>query len=230
MMNYLTHHSATMLRCLIASVSFAIFASFLAASLSAKTVYISQSGAGSANGTSSANAYALTWLNTAGNWGTGVGQINPGDTITLEGAITSPITIAASGTAGHVTTLLFDTGAYMSRPYWVNGLTAYDGWDNVGNIKQGAIMAGNLSYFTIDGGTNGFIECADNGQTKTTQWDCAGIFIQSPQYVTIQNLLIKNLYTRTTNQTTPTMLAWELAVMPLMFRVLIVRHQLSTAV
>src|SRR5208337_479058 len=66
--------------------------------LSAKDIYIAQTAQGSANGTSAANAYAVTWFNTAGNWGSGSSQINPGDTVHLCGTITSVLTIQASGT------------------------------------------------------------------------------------------------------------------------------------
>ncbi len=51
----------------------------------ANSIYIAQSATGSNNGSSCANAYAYTFFNSAGNWGSGSNQIGPGTTFTFAG-------------------------------------------------------------------------------------------------------------------------------------------------
>jgi hypothetical protein len=59
------------------------------------TWHVSQSSAGSANGTSLANCWGASDFNTSGNWG--VGKINSGDTVYLYGSFTTRLTVLGSG-------------------------------------------------------------------------------------------------------------------------------------
>ena len=111
--------------------------------VSAKDIYIAQTAQGSGNGTSAANAYAVSWFNTAGNWGSGSSQISPGDTVHLCGTITSVLTIQASGTASAQTTIYFESGANITVPSFPQ------------YINSGQINGNGKSYYTIDGGGHG---------------------------------------------------------------------------
>ena len=100
----------------LAAILALILASPLAFAVNA--VYIAQTAAGSANGTSCANAYALTYFNTSGNWSatpTGT-QIGPDTTVHLCGTFTAAaatsgmLAIQGNGTSGHPVTILFDPG------------------------------------------------------------------------------------------------------------------------
>jgi hypothetical protein len=68
------------------------------------THYVTQSGAGSQNGTSLANAWAVSDFNTAGNWDVDVADdnlIGPGDTVYFSGTITTEVLPKGGGTAGN---------------------------------------------------------------------------------------------------------------------------------
>ena len=130
-----------------------IFALIIAATLvhATNAVYIAQTAAGSANGTSCANAYALTYFNTAGNWSatpTGT-QIGPGSTVHLCGTFTGTagqngmLDILGSGTSGNPITILFEPGANATAPYWGNNGFIY--------------AASTVNYITIDGGGTGSV-------------------------------------------------------------------------
>lgn len=149
----------------------------------AEDIYIAQNSAGAANGTSCGNAYAVPWFNTSGNWANPkqAGKIGPGDTAHLCGTITSQLTILASGTSGNVITIFFETNAKMSSPAWPS---------------DGAISASRKSYIVIDGGSNGIIENTANGTNLANQVDSIGVWLETPNYTTVQNLAINNLYVR----------------------------------
>lgn len=70
-----------------------------------ENLYVTQSGSGSQNGTSYANAWSAANFNTSGNWGGGAGKISPDDTVFLDGTFTTKLTILGSGTSGHRITL-----------------------------------------------------------------------------------------------------------------------------
>jgi hypothetical protein len=157
--------------------------------LSAKDIYVAQTAQGSGNGTSAANAYAVTWFNTAGNWGSSGSQINPGDTVHLCGTITSALTAQASGTASAQTTIFFEPGANISMPYLPT---------------TGAINLNGYSYITIDGNSNqGWIMASANGSAGPNSvndtigvnlgWsDSACIKGVTVQYLTITNMYLLN--------------------------------------
>ena len=64
-------------------------------------VYLSQSAAGSGDGSSCANARAVSFFNSSSNWGAGATQIGPGTVVRLCGTITSDMVTAGAGAAGN---------------------------------------------------------------------------------------------------------------------------------
>ena len=87
-------------------------------------VYIAASSAGANDGSSCANAKALGYFNTAGNWSaTPAGiQIGPDTTVHLCGTFTasagadSYIQFQGPGTSGHNVILHWETGAIVQAP------------------------------------------------------------------------------------------------------------------
>jgi hypothetical protein len=69
----------------------------------AENIYVSQDGTG--DGTSCSSPRSASWFNTSGNWGSGAGQINGGDTVYLCGTINSALTMQASGSSGAAITI-----------------------------------------------------------------------------------------------------------------------------
>jgi hypothetical protein len=152
--------------------------------------YISQSGAGTQDGSSAANARAVSWLNTSGNWS----GIAAGDFIRLVGTISSPITVYGSGSAGNPITIRFETGAKMSAPAWVSA----------------AITGTSRHYITIDGGAtgniggvngnpagaNGIIEATDNGVGLGSDEVGGAIYFYQSNHLTITGLVCQNIYVR----------------------------------
>ena len=76
-------------------------------------IYIAQSAAGSADGSSCANARAASFFNSSGNWGTGTTQIGSGTVVHLCGTITTDFTSQGSGASGNPV-VVDGTGATMS--------------------------------------------------------------------------------------------------------------------
>jgi len=152
--------------------------------------YIAQSSAGSANGADCADALAVMWLNTSGNWANpkAAGQIGPGDTVHLCGTISSNLAIQDSGSSGSPITILFESGANLSQPF-----------------MQGGLQLNNVSYITVDGGTNGLIQSTLNGTSGgacpggacTYQQTAQGIWADPCNNCEIRNLTIANMYVRT---------------------------------
>ena len=143
-------------------------------------IYVSQSGAGSQNGTSAGDAYPVSWLNTSGNWGSSAGQVGPGVTVYLEGTITSYIVLAGSGNAGNPITILFDVGAGMTSPVWTG--------------TQGAAIYGAVHDVVINGGVNGYINATACGWNLANTVGCNGIVIDGGVRMTVENLTISNLF------------------------------------
>lgn len=149
----------------------------------AEDVFIANTGAGLNDGASCANAHSASWFNTAGNWGGGVGEIDPGDTVHLCGTISTPLTIQASGTAGNNITVKFENNAKMSAGIW-------------GGTGTGAITCSSLNYIVIDGGTNGAIEATANGVGLANQVHNYGINSVSCSNIEVKNLIITNTFQR----------------------------------
>jgi hypothetical protein len=68
---------------------------------SANDIYLAQSAVGAGNGSSCANARAVSFFSSSGNWGTGSSQIGPGTIVYLCGSITSSLTTQGNGAAGN---------------------------------------------------------------------------------------------------------------------------------
>ena len=82
----------------------------------AQNLYIAQNAVGSGNGSSCANAKAVSFFNTAANWGAAATQIGPGTTVHLCGTISSQLTARGSGASGSPITILFESAAKISLP------------------------------------------------------------------------------------------------------------------
>jgi len=143
--------------------------------------YISQSAAGSGDGSSCANADALADL----TWGAG-NMVDAGDTLHLCGTITSTLTIGASGTdtTTNAITIKWEDGAKLSKTAW-------------GTTTSSAIYATGKSYLIFDGGTNGIIENTDNGTALGSQQDSYLMYFYECSHVEIKNLTMQNVYVRT---------------------------------
>jgi hypothetical protein len=157
-------------------------------------LYMTQAGAGTMDGSSCANAHPVSWFNDGGSWGSGTTQIGPGAVVHLCGTFTGTadttlLTTQGSGAAGKPITLYFEPGAVLTAPYW-------RGNDNPGG---GAIDASTASYFTIDGGQNGTIECSANGTGMANQQGTLAISMGSCTHCEVTNLTIQNMYVRTGN-------------------------------
>lgn len=146
--------------------------------------YIAQSSAGLANGTSCANADAVTGteFTTAGNWSGGKTWRLCG---TFTGTVGSTmITALGSGSSGNPITILFESGAQLTAPRW--------------SASTGAIDLNTRSYIVLDGGSNGSIVATANGSGLTYQSGCRGV-VSTGGNVEIKNLLISNMYQHTSS-------------------------------
>lgn len=156
-------------------------------------IYFASPAAGSANGTSCGNAYAYNdgtngW-NIAGKWVAG-NTLHICNTITVT-TNTVAMTAAASGSAGNVITVKFETGAILQS-------AAFN--------TNGAINCNGQSYLTIDGGTNGIIQNTANGDALANQIVTAGVNSGGGlcNNMTVQNLTVQNLYIKTQNSNNAT--------------------------
>lgn len=86
-----------------------IFTLLLLPSLSfSEDIYVAQTEQGGGAGTSCAEAESAAWFNTAGNWGGGAGEIDPGDTVYLcddGGNFTVTLLPPSSGSSGSPVTI-----------------------------------------------------------------------------------------------------------------------------
>jgi hypothetical protein len=171
---------------------------FAVVSTKANDIYIAQNATGAANGADCADANAVSFFNTSGNWGKSASQIGPGTTVHLCGTFTASagasgyLTFQGSGTSGSPVTLRFEGGAIVQAPYWG---------------ANGAIYISGSSYITIDGGTNGLIQATLNGTSGGTcpggpctnqQYNGAGVYITgAASNIEVKNLTIANLYNHT---------------------------------
>lgn len=149
----------------------------------AEDIYVSESGAGLADGSSCANAHSVSWLNTQSNWGAGVNKVSAGDTVHLCGRLLTAPIVQASGSAGNVITILFETGASVSTG---NTTTFYT------NGKE---------YLVIDGGSNGVLECTNNGTLLGNQSAIRGLDAEGSGNLDIKNLILRNFYVHTAADT-----------------------------
>lgn len=162
---------------------------------SAPNIYIAQSAVGAANGADCNDAYAYTFFNTAGNWGSGPTQIGPGTTVYLCGTITVPLNnsgliVQGSGTSGNPITIFFETNAILQSPAF-NGCA--DGTANGSFRAGGGIEINGYDYIIVDGGTNGIIQNTANG-TSLANHQCSLGLEDKGDYNIVRNLTITNIY------------------------------------
>jgi hypothetical protein len=159
------------------------------------SIFYAPASAGSNNGTSCANAYALTdgtnGFNVAGKWGSGGTQIGAGTvvnlcagTYTYAAGTTGALVFQGSGTSGHVITLEASGGAVViTAPYWSNG-SAYGGPINT-----------NAQSYLLINGTNITLQATANGTGLANQVDFGvGVLATGSSNVTVENLTIANIY------------------------------------
>jgi hypothetical protein len=143
--------------------------------------YVGQSSAGSGNGSSCANAEAVSTLSTSTQW-------TAGNVIGLCGTITSTITAQGSGTNGNPITVYWEPGATLSQAVCPS---------------SGCFNTNSHTYLTLDGGSNGSIQATANGtvlahQTGSTE----GIEAYGCTGCVIENLTVENLYVHVYNSST----------------------------
>ena len=155
---------------------------------SGPAVYVSQSGAGIANGSSCANAHPATWFNTSSSWGSGAGRIAPGDVVHLCGTISSDLSVLGNGLPGSPITIYFEPGASLSQPACTGS----------------CLSMSNRSYVTIDGGGTGVIQNTANGTGLADNVGDTGITADPCTGCTIEYLTIQNMYVRTSQSDTGT--------------------------
>jgi hypothetical protein len=153
----------------------------------ASDIYIAQSATGKNSGQDCANAFAYTFFNKPGNWGTNSGQIGPGTTVHLCGVFVDStpgdtlLSFQGSGSSGSAITLLFEPDSSLTN-------TAY--W---GSNTAGAIQVNARSYLVIDGGPNGLIQNTGNGTGLTYEHNSSGVVALNSSNVTIKNLNISQI-------------------------------------
>lgn len=160
---------------------------------SANAVYLAQTAAAGASGSSCGSAFAYTYFNTSSNWTSGTPsgtQIGPGTTVHLCGTITAApgssnfLVFQGGGTSGNTLTLLFEPNAVLQATYW----------------SGNAIFSTGNSYITVNGGTNGIIQATNNGMASlgyaNQQDNGNGVLLATGSYMTVQNLTVQNMYVR----------------------------------
>lgn len=116
--------------------------------ISLAAIHIAQNAQGSNDGSSCANAHAVSWFNTASNWGTGTNQIGPGATVFLCGTITSHLTFQGNGTTNNYITI-DGTGATLSATVYENDRS----WWKVQNMTW--VNGYGRALISMSGGSNG---------------------------------------------------------------------------
>ena len=172
----------------------------------AANIYVASTAQGANNGMDCADAYAVTFFNTSGNWGNGASQIGPGTTVHLCGAFSSAtqggvmLTTHGNGASGNPIIIQSESGNTFNSTGW------WGSYDESGTDGSGAIVVQN-NYITLDGKGIGVIQNMLAGSTGQTcpGGPCSqhpgagvgsvGIFLAGGvSYVTVQNWTIQNIY------------------------------------
>lgn len=160
----------------------------------ASDIFLAQSAAGAGDGSSCANARAISWFNATSSWGAAPGLIGPGTNIHLCGNFNDStpgdtlLTFQGSGTSGNPITLTFESGAILTN-------SAYWG-------ANGAIYIHNKNYIVVDGGANGIVQNTGDGTGLSYNHQSNGIAISGGGTgITIENLMIKNICQRSAGDT-----------------------------
>ena len=163
--------------------------------------YYAQTGQGTPDGKGCSTAYA--WNDTTNGWTASTPWV-AGNTIhicgTLSGTGTAMMTILASGVAGNVITVKWESGARLSQTHGgvinVNGKSylLFDGGTPCGYTAA----AGDTSCAVNDSGT-GIIEATQNGTGKAFQDVQTQAFYNASGSgnIEVRNLIIRNLYVHT---------------------------------
>lgn len=165
-----------------------IVAMIAAISCRASDIYIAKTAAGGNTGADCADAHAMTFFNAPSNWASTAtsGKVSPGTTVHLCGTFTAPagsssyLQFQGSGISGSPITLIFETGATLTAPYW----------------SGPAIDANGRSWLIINGNNTGTIQATANGTLLANQQD-SGIGVGSTMACsncTVENLTVSNLY------------------------------------
>lgn len=123
------------------------------------------------------------------------------------GAGSTLLTPLGSGTAGHLISLNWDTGAVLTAPYWNTSVGAIDldglTYWNVNGMGTGVaaqlVSGGNPIGGGPGGGANGIIQATANGTSFANQQDSEMIHISNTDHITIQNLWLKDNFVRVAN-------------------------------
>ena len=159
----------------------------------ANDIYIAQTAVGSANGSSCANSYAMSYFNSSLNWNSVVGSIGPGTTVHLCGTFNAPagadglLQFHGGGALGNPIALVAESGLVMQAPYWG---------------EHGAIVANGVNNIVIDGKHAGTIQGTANGTRLANQAPPCGtgivctsaINVSNCDNCQVQNWTIANLY------------------------------------
>lgn len=134
--------------------------------------FVAQSAAGAGNGSSCANAAAVSTLSTATHW-------TAGNVIGLCGTITQSITAQASGSSGSPIEVYWEPNAKIS-------VTSCGG--------TGCVNIASKSWIILDGGSNGLIEATSEGSGLGTATSI-GVYARSgTSHDEIRNLTISDMY------------------------------------
>lgn len=148
-------------------------------------LYIGSANAGSADGSSCANAKIYTFFNSSSNWGAGATQIGSDSTVHICGTITTSsntnaLTFQGSGMSGHPVTLLWETDAILESPYFP--------------LTTGAVDASSRSYLTINGGSNGIIRNTANGGARANQQSTLQMNANACASCVVENIHFNDAY------------------------------------
>jgi len=152
----------------------------------AEDLYVAQTAAGAADGSNCANARAVTFFNTAGNWGAGANKISAGDTVYLCGTLTTALSAQGSGSVGNVITISPAPGTTAT----IDGqnVAGFTGINFTGKSYitltgvTGDKVAGDTSYglkivnIAASAGTNAYCVYENNGGTfiNVLHVECSG--------------------------------------------------------
>ena len=148
--------------------------------VSAETFYVTQSGAGSQNGSSIANAWSVVNFETSGNWGVSAGQIDAGDTVCFSGTVTTGnIDFFGDGTSGNPIVIDGECPsiAALNLQSSVTGGGFRPDGDDYLTIKNVTITANNGRCIHVKSG--GAIGLVIEGMDCTVKTNERGIFIET---------------------------------------------------
>ena len=164
--------------------------------VSIPNIYIAQSSAGTADGSSCVNAVAATFFNTAANWGAAATQIGSGTTVHLCGIISTTLVSPASQGTGLIT-ITFEPGAMMQQAAALNFFSITNKTNSY--LITGQSPCGSQNH--IDVACTEKIQNTANGSPTSFPNSVFGVkaidFSGSTGSLTVQNLEISNLYVHT---------------------------------